>query len=45
MDWREVAKGVVVKFNNKIQSHFDKEDMKTFFSILKKINKIIDEDK
>ena len=45
MDWREVAKGVVVDFNKKIQSHFKKEEMKTFFEILKKINKIIDEKK
>ena len=45
MDWREVAKGVVVEFNKKIQSHFEKKEMKTFFEILKKINKIIDEDK
>jgi DNA-binding MarR family transcriptional regulator len=45
MDWREVAKGVVVDFNKKIQSHFKKEEMRTFFEILKKINKIIDEKK
>ena len=45
MDWREVAKGVVVEFNKKIQSHFAKEEMATFFAILKKINKIIDENK
>ena len=45
MDWREVAKGVVVEFNEKIQSHFEKEEMDTFFAILKKINKIINEGK
>ena len=45
MDWREVAKEVVIDFNNTIQSHFKKEEMETFFSILKKINKIIDETK
>ena len=45
MDWREVAKEVVVNFNNKIFSHFEKEEMETFFTILKKINKIIDETK
>ena len=45
MDWREVAKGVVIEFNEKIQSHFEKEEMETFFAILKKINKIIDENK
>ena len=45
MDWREVAKGVVIEFNETIQSHFEKEEMETFFTILKKINKIIDENK
>jgi len=45
MDWREVAKRVVVEFNEKIQSHFEKEEMVTFFAILKKINKIINESK
>ena len=45
MDWREVAKGVVVDFNKNIKSHFEKEEMDTFFAILKKINKIIDENK
>ena len=45
MDWREVAKGVVIDFNKQIQSHFKKEEMRTFFEILKKINKIIDEKK
>ncbi len=45
MDWRVVAKDVVIKFNQKIQSHFEKEEMETFFAILKKINKIIDENK
>ena len=45
MDWREVAKKVVVEFNEKIQSHFEKEEMDTFFAILKKINKIINEGK
>jgi len=45
MDWREVAKRVVVEFNEKIQSHFKKEEMDTFFAILKKINKIINEGK
>jgi DNA-binding MarR family transcriptional regulator len=45
MDWREVAKGVVIEFNKTIQSHFEKEEMDTFFAILKKINKIINETK
>jgi DNA-binding MarR family transcriptional regulator len=45
MDWREVAKKVVIDFNESIQSHFKKDEMLIFFSILKKINKIIDENK
>jgi hypothetical protein len=45
MDWREVAKGVVIEFNENIQSHFKQEEMDTFFAILNKINKIIDETK
>ncbi len=45
MDWREVAKGVVIDFNQTIQSHFEKEEMDIFFAILKKINKLIDEQK
>ena len=45
MEWREVAKDVVVNFNNTIFSHFEKEEIDTFFAILKKINKIIDETK
>ena len=39
MDWRVVAKDVVIKFNQKIQSHFEKEEMETFFAILKKKSK------
>ena len=45
MDWREVAKGVVIEFNKTIQSHFTKDEMAIFFEILKKINKIINETK
>ena len=45
MEWREVAKEVVVDFNETIFSYFEKEEMDTFFAILKKINKIIDEKK
>jgi DNA-binding MarR family transcriptional regulator len=45
MDWREVAKETVINFNESIFSHFEKEEMDTFFAILKKINKIIDETK
>ena len=36
MDWREVAKEVVVNFNNTIFSHFNEEEMDTFFAILKR---------
>jgi hypothetical protein len=35
----------VIEFNETIQSHFEQEEMDTFFAILKKINKIIDETK
>ena len=45
MEWREVAKGVVINFNESIQSHFEEKEMETFFAVLKKINKIIDEKK
>ena len=45
MEWREVAREVVVEFNETIFSYFEKEEMDTFFAILKKINKIIDEKK
>ncbi len=45
IEWREVAKEVVVEFNETIFSYFEKEEMDTFFAILKKINKIIDEKK
>ena len=45
MDWREVAKETVINFNESIFSHFRKKEMDLFFSILKKINKIIDETK
>ena len=45
MEWREVAKEVVVEFNETIFSYFEKEEMDIFFAILKKINKIIDEKK
>jgi len=45
MDWRIVAKETVVNFNETIFSQFEKEEMDTFFTILRKINKIIDETK
>lgn len=42
---REIAKKVVIDFNENVKSHFEKEEMDTFFAILKKINKIIDSKK
>lgn len=45
MDWRDVAKKVVIDFNETVFSHFTKEEMNTFFAILKKVNKLIDETK
>ena len=45
LEWREVAKDEVLRFNNKVFSHFEKSEMDIFFNILKKINKIVNEDK
>ena len=42
---REVAKEIVLDFNNKVFSHFNKSEMDTFFNILKKINHIINNKK
>ena len=42
---REVAKEIVIGFNNKVFSHFNKSEMDTFFKILKKINYIINNEK
>ena len=42
---REVAKEIVIGFNNKVFSHFNKSEMDTFFNILKKINHIINNEK
>jgi DNA-binding MarR family transcriptional regulator len=42
---REVAKEIVIGFNNKVFSHFNKSEMDTFFKILKKINHIINNEK
>ena len=42
--WREVAKEVVIQFNEKIFSNFKKEEMNTFFFVLRKINNIIDQE-
>ena len=45
LEGREVAKEIVLDFNNKVFSHFDKSEMDTFFKILKKINHIINNEK
>ena len=42
---REVAKEIVLDFNNKVYSYFDQSEMDTFFKILKKINHIINNKK
>ena len=44
-DRRKIAKKNVIEFNETIFSQFTKKEMNTFFTILKKINKIIDETK
>ena len=40
---REIAKKTVLDFNNSIMSHFDQDEMKIFFDVLKKINKVINQ--
>ena len=45
LEGREVAKEIVLDFNNKVFSHFDRSEMDTFFKILKKINHIINNEK
>ena len=45
LEGREVAKEIVLDFNNKVFSLFDKSEMDTFFKILKKINHIINNEK
>ncbi len=45
LEGREVAKEIVLDFNNKVLSHFEKSEMDTFFKILKKINHIINNEK
>ena len=37
---RKIAKDIVIEFNEKVQSYFEKEDMDVFFNVLRKINKI-----
>jgi DNA-binding MarR family transcriptional regulator len=45
LEGREVAKEIVLDFNNKVFSCFEKSEMDTFFKILKKINHIINNEK
>ena len=40
--WREIAKHKVLDFNKKISKNIHKKEMDTFFSVIKKINNIID---
>ena len=40
---REIAKNVVLEFNNKVFSKCESSEINIFFNVLKKINKVIDE--
>jgi len=40
---REIAKEVVLEFNNKVFSSCEKSEINIFFNVLKKINRIIDD--
>ena len=40
---REIAKNVVLEFNNKVFAKCNDEELSVFFSVLKKINKVIAE--
>lgn len=40
---REIAKNVVLEFNNKVFSKCNDEELNVFFNVLKKINKVIAE--
>ena len=40
---REIAKNVVLEFNNKVFSQCNDEELNVFFNVLKKINKVIAE--
>ena len=40
---REIAKNVVLEFNNKVFSKCENSEINIFFNVLKKINKVIDE--
>ena len=39
---REIAKKCVIDFNESIKSHFKEEEINIFFTVLNKINKIIE---
>ena len=39
---REQAKEVVISFNNKIKAEIEEKDLETCFSVLSKLNKLID---
>ena len=45
LKWRNIAKNVVINFNNEIFSIVKKEEMENFFKVLNKINKIISQKK
>ena len=45
LERREIAKKTVLEFNHSIMMHFTDEEMKNFFNILRKINRVIDEKK
>ena len=40
---REIAKNVVLEFNKNVFSKCESSEINTFFNVLKKINKVIDE--
>jgi DNA-binding MarR family transcriptional regulator len=42
---RDVAKEVVLRFNEKIYKEVPQEDLRTTFKVLSKVNEIIDENK
>ncbi|MEE2953941.1 MAG: MarR family transcriptional regulator [Bacteroidota bacterium] len=42
-EWRELAKKIVLKFNKTVYANFKKEEIEIFFSMLDKINEIINE--
>ena len=42
---RDRSRDYVIAFNNKIQEEINKEDIKTCFKVLNKVNKLIDNNK